>query len=101
VSPASATISGQKPVESSSIPFNSSQSLRQATISFDRSLVQEDLRRAERAAARCDLMLAVSTKPSVYPIAWRTPSCADPSARSSRPSRNDPRAWIVGAARRC
>ena len=50
--------------------------LKSATISFGQGLVQEDLYRAQRAATSCDLMLAVGTKLSVYPIAgWcRSPS---------------------------
>ena len=47
--------------------------LKSATISFGQGLVQDDLMRAERAAAGCDLMLAVGTKLSVYPIAGVVP----------------------------
>src|SRR5581483_10100375 len=47
--------------------------LKSATISFGQSLVPEDLRRAEQAARACDLMLAVGTKLSVYPIAGVVP----------------------------
>ena len=43
--------------------------LKSATISFGQALVQEDLVRAELAARACDLMLAVGTTLSVYPIA--------------------------------
>src|SRR5713101_4256763 len=39
--------------------------LKSATISFGQALVQVDLFRAQRAAAQCDLMLAVGTKLSV------------------------------------
>jgi NAD-dependent deacetylase len=55
--------------------------LKSATISFGQSLVQEDLRRAERAAARCDLMLAVGTKLSVFPIAGVVPVAKRAGAR--------------------
>ena len=41
--------------------------LKSATISFGQGLVQDDLVRAQQAAASCDLMLAVGTKLSVYP----------------------------------
>src|SRR5215475_6219281 len=47
--------------------------LKSATISFGQSLVQDDLFRAQQAAASCDLMLAVGTKLSVYPIAGVVP----------------------------
>jgi len=55
--------------------------LKAATISFGQSLVQEDLRRAELAARTCDLMLAVGTKLSVYPIAGVVPVAKDSGAR--------------------
>jgi NAD-dependent deacetylase len=55
--------------------------LKSATISFGQSLVQEDLRRAERAAARCDLMLAVGSKLSVFPIAGVVPVAKRAGAR--------------------
>jgi NAD-dependent deacetylase len=42
--------------------------LKSATISFGQSLVADDLARAERAARECDLMLAVGSTLSVYPI---------------------------------
>jgi NAD-dependent deacetylase len=43
--------------------------LKSATISFGQSLVTEDLQRADAAARTCDLLLAVGTTLSVYPIA--------------------------------
>lgn len=43
--------------------------LKSATISFGQSLVTADLLRAEQAARSCDLLLAVGTTLSVYPIA--------------------------------
>jgi NAD-dependent deacetylase len=55
--------------------------LTSATISFGQSLVPEDLRRAELAARRCDLMLAVGTKLSVYPVAGVVPVAKDSGAR--------------------
>lgn len=47
--------------------------LKSATISFGQSLVLEDLQRAERAAKRCDLLLAIGTKLSVFPVAGLVP----------------------------
>ena len=47
--------------------------LKSATISFGQSLVQEDLVRSERAARACDLLLAVGSTLSVYPIAAIVP----------------------------
>src|SRR5262245_30860667 len=47
--------------------------LKSATISFGQALVQEDLRRAERAARTCDLMFAIGTTLAVYPIAGVVP----------------------------
>ena len=47
--------------------------LKPATISFGQSLVPEDLRRAETAAAGCDLLLAVGSTLGVYPAAGMVP----------------------------
>jgi NAD-dependent deacetylase len=47
--------------------------LKSATISFGQSLVPEDLARAEEAALRCDLLLAVGTTLGVYPAAGLVP----------------------------
>ena len=55
--------------------------LKSATISFGQGLVQEDLHRAQRAASSCDLMLAVGTKLSVYPIAGVVPVAKRAGAR--------------------
>jgi len=55
--------------------------LKSATISFGQSLVQEDLARAGEAARRSDLMLAVGTKLSVWPIAGVVPAARDAGAR--------------------
>jgi NAD-dependent deacetylase len=44
--------------------------VKTATISFGQNLVPEDLARAEQAAARCDLFLAVGTSLTVYPVAY-------------------------------
>jgi NAD-dependent protein deacetylase/lipoamidase len=55
--------------------------LKSATISFGQSLVQADLMRAQQAARRCDLMLTVGTKLSVWPIAGVVPAARDAGAR--------------------
>jgi len=55
--------------------------LKSATISFGQGLVQEDLLRAEIAARECDLMLAVGTTLSVYPIAGVVPVAKRAGAR--------------------
>jgi len=48
--------------------------LKSSTISFGQSLVTSDLVRADRAARSCDLMLAVGSTLSVYPIADVVPT---------------------------
>ena len=55
--------------------------LKSATISFGQGLVQDDLQRAGEAARRCDLMLAIGTKLSVYPIAGVVPVAKEAGAR--------------------
>src|SRR5713101_5505835 len=55
--------------------------LKSATISFGQGLVQADLARAGQAARRSDLMLAVGTKLSVWPIAGVVPAARDAGAR--------------------
>jgi NAD-dependent deacetylase len=50
--------------------------LKSAVISFGQSLVASDLRRAETAAASCDLMLAVGSTLGVYPAAGLVPVAA-------------------------
>src|SRR5499425_1621654 len=47
--------------------------LKSATISFGQALVEADLARAERAARSCDLLIAVGSTLSVYPIAGVVP----------------------------
>jgi NAD-dependent deacetylase len=54
--------------------------LKSATISFGQSLVVEDLLRAEAAARRCDLLLAVGTSLGVYPAAGLVPLAAEHGA---------------------
>jgi NAD-dependent deacetylase len=48
--------------------------IKSATISFGQSLVELDLRRAEHAAARCEVLLAVGSTLSVWPIAAMVPT---------------------------
>jgi len=55
--------------------------LKSATISFGQGLVQTDLERAGDAARRCDLMMAIGTKLSVYPIAGVVPVAKEAGAR--------------------
>jgi NAD-dependent deacetylase len=55
--------------------------LKSATISFGQGLVPEDIARAQQAARRCDLMLAVGTKLSVWPVAGVVPVAKDSGAR--------------------
>jgi NAD-dependent deacetylase len=50
--------------------------LKSAVISFGQDLVAADLRRAERAAAECDLLLAVGSTLGVYPAAGLVPIAA-------------------------
>ncbi len=47
--------------------------LKSATISFGQSLVPEDLMRANDAASRCDLLLAVGSTLGVFPAAGLVP----------------------------
>jgi NAD-dependent deacetylase len=55
--------------------------LKTATISFGQALVEADLLRAQRAARQCDLLLAVGTKLSVWPIAGVVPLAKEAGAR--------------------
>jgi NAD-dependent deacetylase len=73
--------------------------LKSATISFGQGLVQGDLQRAGDAARRCDLMLAVGTKLSVYPIAGVVPVAKEAGARvvilNAEPTEMDSLADVV------
>lgn len=55
--------------------------LKSATISFGQNLVAADLARAEQAALGCDLMLAIGTTLTVYPIAGMVPAAKQVGAR--------------------
>ncbi|MEX2294602.1 MAG: Sir2 family NAD-dependent protein deacetylase [Acidimicrobiales bacterium] len=54
--------------------------LKSATISFGQSLVPEDLERVDAAARSCDLLLAIGSTLSVYPIAGAVPLAASAGA---------------------
>lgn len=55
--------------------------LKSSTISFGQGLVEADLRRAQAAAEACDLLLAVGSTLSVYPIANVVPVAKMAGAR--------------------
>jgi NAD-dependent deacetylase len=55
--------------------------LKTATISFGQALVPGDMERAQQAARECDLMLAVGSTLSVYPIAGVVPVAKEIGAR--------------------
>jgi NAD-dependent deacetylase len=73
--------------------------LKSATISFGQSLVADDLVRAERAAHECDLLLAVGSTLSVYPICDVVPiakmSGADVVIVNAEPTQFDDLADVV------
>ena len=73
--------------------------LKSATISFGQGLVAQDLERAGAAARRCDLMLAIGTKLSVYPIAGVVPVAKEAGARivimNAEPTEMDALADVV------
>ena len=55
--------------------------LNSATISFGQNLVMEDIERANVAAATCDLLLAVGSTLSVFPVARVVPIAKTSGAR--------------------
>ncbi len=73
--------------------------LKSATISFGQQLVAADLLRAEQAAQRADLVLAIGSTLSVYPAAGLIPSALEHGARlvilNADPTRYDPHADVV------
>jgi len=73
--------------------------LKSATISFGQNLVHSDLERSELAATSCDLMLAVGTTLTVYPIANVVPialqSGADVVIINAEPTPFDREASVV------
>jgi NAD-dependent deacetylase len=73
--------------------------LKSATISFGQGLVPEDIARADRAARSCDLMLAIGTKLSVWPVAGVVPAAKEAGARvvilNAEPTEMDALADVV------
>ena len=73
--------------------------LKSATISFGQNLVPADLRRAEAAAAACDLLLAVGSTLGVHPAAGLVPRAASAGAAviivNGQPTPYDDRATVV------
>ena len=73
--------------------------LKSATISFGEQLVVDDLRRAEIAAHRADLVLAVGSTLGVYPAAGVIPIALDHGAElvivNAQPTPFDPHAAAV------
>ncbi len=73
--------------------------LKSATISFGQSLVEDDLDRAFEAAAACDLLLAVGSTLSVYPVAALVPTAQRAGARivivNAEPTEMDDLADVV------
>jgi len=73
--------------------------LKSATISFGQGLVAADLERAQRAAERCDLLLAVGSTLAVYPVAAMVPIAKEQGARivilNGEPTEMDPIADLV------
>jgi NAD-dependent deacetylase len=73
--------------------------LKSATISFGQQLVPEDLERAERAAQRADLVLAVGSTLGVYPAAGVIPVALHHGASliivNADPTPFDPHADVV------
>ncbi len=73
--------------------------LKSATISFGQGLVAADLLRAEEAALEADLLLAVGTTLSVYPIAGIVPLAKQTGAAvvivNAEPTEMDPIADVV------
>jgi NAD-dependent deacetylase len=55
--------------------------LKSATISFGQQLVVDDLRRAEMAAHRADLVLAIGSTLGVYPAAGMVPIALNHGAK--------------------
>jgi NAD-dependent deacetylase len=55
--------------------------LKSATVSFGQNLFPGDMQRASDAARRCDLLLAVGSKLSVYPVADMVPVARMSGAR--------------------
>jgi NAD-dependent deacetylase len=79
--PMSATLMRVRDGEADPPCLDCSGILKSATISFGQALVSEDLERAERAARTCDLLLAIGSSLSVYPVAGVVPLAKKSGAR--------------------
>jgi NAD-dependent deacetylase len=55
--------------------------LKSATISFGQSLVEEDLRRAIKAAENCGVLLAIGSSLTVYPVAYMPARAVEAGAK--------------------
>jgi NAD-dependent deacetylase len=73
--------------------------LKSATISFGQQLVVDDLQRAEEAAQRADLLLAIGSTLGVYPAAGLVPTALQAGAAlvilNADPTPFDPHADVV------
>ncbi len=73
--------------------------LKSATISFGQALVEADLARTFAAAASCDLLLAIGSTLSVYPVAAMVPMAHQAGARvvivNAEPTEMDHLAHVV------
>ncbi len=73
--------------------------LKSATISFGQSLVADDLHRAEAAAAKSDLFLAVGTSLQVFPVAYLPQIAVNAGARliifNAEPTPFDSQAAVI------
>jgi NAD-dependent deacetylase len=73
--------------------------LKSATVSFGQSLDPGDLLRAEQAAEECDLLLAIGSTLSVYPVAAMVPLAGRAGARivivNAEPTEMDDLADVV------
>ncbi len=77
--------------------------LKSATISFGQSLVDEDLARARDAAMSADVLLALGTSLTVYPVAWLPMMARREGARvvilNGQPTEMDDLAHVAMVAR--
>lgn len=74
--------------------------LKSATISFGQNLVQEDLQRAQQAAADCDVFVAIGTSLTVFPVAYLPQVAVSQGARlailNAEPTPYDDLAtWVI------
>ena len=55
--------------------------LKSATVSFGQPLMREDMERAEQACRECNLLLAIGSSLSVYPVAGLLPLARECGAK--------------------